>query len=108
MFARVAVTGAPTGDSFDAWPDGNLRTTSLAIRFEYRVLLGSQKWHEVLVLSGRVDAIGDRSGTRSGFGELTMTSNDVQHASIGTSIMGRLSATVVVVCNAARAGRTRE
>jgi hypothetical protein len=46
--------------------------------------------------------------TRSGFGELTMTSNDVQHASIGTSIMGRLSATVVVVCNAARADRTRE
>jgi hypothetical protein len=36
-----------------------------------------------------------------------MTSNDVQHASIGTSITGRLSATVVV-CNAARADRTRE
>jgi hypothetical protein len=27
-----------------------------------------------------------------------MTSNDAQHASIGTSIMARLSATVVVVC----------
>jgi hypothetical protein len=54
-----------------------------------------------------VDAIGDRFGTWNGFGELTMTSNDVQHASIGTSIMGRLSATVVV-CNAARAARTRE
>jgi hypothetical protein len=34
--------------------------------------------------------------------------DDVQHASIGTSIMGRLSAAVVVVCNAARADRTRE
>jgi hypothetical protein len=31
-------------------------------------------------------------------GEVTRTSNDVQHASIGTSIMGRLSATVMV-CN---------
>jgi hypothetical protein len=36
------------------------------------------------------------------------TDDDIQHASIGTSIMGRLSATVVVVCNAARADRTRE
>jgi hypothetical protein len=32
-----------------------------------------------------------------------MTSNGVQHANFGTSIMGRLSAIVVVVCNATRA-----